>query len=442
MTDPIVQAITLPPTDTVEFFRAKGYMPAEYREHWDQTWQEEHARWFTVTKLFNNQLLEEVRRSLDTVLSKGGTFEQWKAVILPKLSARDKDGNLADGIDPRLLTSTARLRIVYDTNLRVSRAAGKWKRIQALKDRAPYLMYDAVNDGRTRPLHRVWGGLDTGRPTILPVDDPWWDTHFPPCGWGCRCNVIQLSDRDLRREGLKVTPRPPEPPARRYVRTNGDIESVPAGIDPGFAYNPGHAYLAALSPVPSGALLTPRIVQPDSPRPSMPTPTPMPASSILPANASQEDVVRAFMGVFDLPPDGQKIILDPTEEPIAIDRRMLVGVEGTLKVNKQGRAAFPVLAARALLEPDEIWQVWMEEDPAKAAKSGKAFLSRIRRRYVARFAVDGVDQTMVVMTDIGPKGWEGRTWFQERQDGYMDRTVRVGTLVWRRADKKEKGPAL
>ena len=42
-------------------------------------------------------------------------------------------------------------------------------------------MYDAVNDSRTRPQHLEWDGL------VLPVDHPFWKTHAPPNGWGCRC---------------------------------------------------------------------------------------------------------------------------------------------------------------------------------------------------------------------------------------------------------------
>jgi hypothetical protein len=83
--------------------------------------------------------------------------------------------------------------------------------------------------------HRLWHG------TILPVDDPWWETHFPPCGWNCRCTVVQLGERELHRFGYKVSKAAPaEGPPRDFVRTGtGEVVRVPAGIDPGWAYNPG-----------------------------------------------------------------------------------------------------------------------------------------------------------------------------------------------------------
>lgn len=27
--------------------------------------------------------------------------------------------------------------------------------------------------------------------TIRPIDDPWWNTHTPPLGWGCKCSLRQ-----------------------------------------------------------------------------------------------------------------------------------------------------------------------------------------------------------------------------------------------------------
>ena len=40
-----------------------------------------------------------------------------------------------------------------------------------------------------------------GAGTLLPVDDPWWQTHYPPNGWGCKCWVRQVSRREAERLG-------------------------------------------------------------------------------------------------------------------------------------------------------------------------------------------------------------------------------------------------
>lgn len=241
---PIRNFIGLPPEETVRAFKARDELRQTVR--WSEMWHDDHARAFTVAKVAKLDLLAYIRTSLDDVLRNGGTFEQWQASIRPELEkagwwGRVTDGDLT-GADYAVNVGPRRLRTIYDTNLRMSRAAGRWSRIQALKGSRPFLRYTAVMDARTRPEHRAWHG------TILEVDNEWWDTHFPPCGWQCRCTVRQLSQRDLDRNGWKVTPVPQGGPPRLFYRAGvARPETVPAGISPGFAYNPGKASMRAVA---------------------------------------------------------------------------------------------------------------------------------------------------------------------------------------------------
>jgi SPP1 gp7 family putative phage head morphogenesis protein len=247
MPDPvdIRHVIHLPPDDTMRAFSARDDLQLTTR--WSEMWHDDHALAFTVAKIAKLDLLDTIRNSLADVIANGGTFEQWQANIIPDLQRAGWWGRVQDreltGTDEAIHVGPRRLRTIFDTNLRVSRAAGQWARIQELKDVAPYLRYSAVMDSRTRPLHRAWHG------TILPVDHPWWDTHFPPCGWNCRCTVLQLSERDLARRGWSVAKEPPPggPPSRFFRAGAATPEIVPAGIDPGFAYNPGKASLRAIA---------------------------------------------------------------------------------------------------------------------------------------------------------------------------------------------------
>lgn len=52
----------------------------------------------------------------------------------------------------------------------------------------PYWERLAVMDDRTRPVHRALHGV------IKPADDPFWDEHYPPDGFNCRCTVIARLD--------------------------------------------------------------------------------------------------------------------------------------------------------------------------------------------------------------------------------------------------------
>jgi len=91
-----------------------------------------------------------------------------------------------------------------------------------------------------RPEHVAWHN------TVLPADDPWWDTHYPPNGWGCKCGVVSLSERQVERlvERAKNTAHPVKrsaPPAEYYEWTDkaGKTHRIPKGIDPGWDYNVG-----------------------------------------------------------------------------------------------------------------------------------------------------------------------------------------------------------
>lgn len=123
--------------------------------------------------------------------------------------------------------------------------AGRWRQIERLAARRPWIRYVTAGDARVRPQHAAWHGV------ILRWDDPWWDTHFPPNGFNCRCHAMSLSDADLKRFGWTPTPQaPPSDPVIRFTRINGVVRPVetPAGIDPGFAFNPGKLGLKPQDP--------------------------------------------------------------------------------------------------------------------------------------------------------------------------------------------------
>ena len=442
----IAASFRLPPAETVEFFRAKGYA---VQAQWDETWQQEHGRAFTVTKMMNGALLEEVRRSLDRVLSDGGTFEQWKSGITPKLEQAGWLGRVQDreitGVDHAVFIGEARLRTIYETNLRTARAAGKWKRIQALKDAAPYLMYDAINDRQTRPLHRLWGGLDNGQPIVLPVDHPAWSIYFPPCGWGCRCGVSQLSQRTLERRGLRVTSDAelrrrgwldasgePGGDRRPWKRSDGEIVMVPAGVDPGWAYNPGEDFLYGLAkPMLDQPLQRPHIIKGD--KPELLPARQRSSDVLLDSNTPMQEAISTFLASFDGVTDGATVLTkDKLGEPLVIDETFFFrgGSKAAPKLDA-GRIQSIRLIAEALRDPDEIWWCWVEETKG----DGGVPRPRLARRYVTRFEVDGKERSYIVVMQYDQGGWRGVTGFLNRDEKYLQGdSVRAGVLAYRRPE--------
>lgn len=71
---------------------------------------------------------------------------------------------------------------------RQSLAMEDWTSIEEDKEIFPLLKYSTVGDRRVRPEHAE---IDQ---VIKPVDDPFWDTWFPPNGWNCRCQVLKIRE--------------------------------------------------------------------------------------------------------------------------------------------------------------------------------------------------------------------------------------------------------
>jgi len=75
-------------------------------------------------------------------------------------------------------------------------SASRYREQQEFADDFPYLMYITMGDGSVRESHEALDG------TILPADDPFWETHYPPWDWGCRCIVESLTREDAEERGI------------------------------------------------------------------------------------------------------------------------------------------------------------------------------------------------------------------------------------------------
>ena len=81
--------------------------------------------------------------------------------------------------------NVAYLQSEYNHAVATAQHIVRWKKFEEEKSEFD-LIFDAVNDSRTRPSHRALDGI------VRPVDDSFWDTHSPPLDWGCRCFLRQV----------------------------------------------------------------------------------------------------------------------------------------------------------------------------------------------------------------------------------------------------------
>jgi hypothetical protein len=216
----------LPFEEAIQHFRGKLNLPTE---RWDEITKGMHARAFVVAGAQKAELLVDFRAEIDKALTRGTTIQDFRKAFDDIVRRHGWSHNGTPGW---------RSRVIYETNLRTAYQAGRYKQMsdpEVLQAR-PFWQYRHGDSITPRPEHLSWDGL------VLPADDPWWETHYPPNGWGCKCKVFALSEAEMRRLGkTKPDAAPDQGTVPWRNPATGQTEQVPRGIDPSWNYNVGEA---------------------------------------------------------------------------------------------------------------------------------------------------------------------------------------------------------
>ncbi|WP_068317492.1 phage minor head protein [Polycladidibacter hongkongensis] len=220
---------------------------------WRDIYGQEHAFNFTVAKATQLDVLTELHTATRAAIDQGLPFEAFKKQLAPKLRSMGWWGK-QEMDDPQTgerklvqLGSNRRLKTIYWANTRTAYGAGKWQRAQRTKKALPYFVYRLGVASEHRPHHVAKENV------VLPVDHPFWDTWYPPNGWGCNCWLRQITKREAERYGGESTP--PQVPMREWTnKRTGEVLQVPEGIDAGWQTNPGKSRAHNLAQHLSGKL--------------------------------------------------------------------------------------------------------------------------------------------------------------------------------------------
>ncbi|MFA7944049.1 PBECR2 nuclease fold domain-containing protein [Pseudomonas brenneri] len=414
---------SLPFAEQLSFFQRKVDLPTGA---WTDIYTADHDYAFVVAGALNRGLLTDLRGAVEKSLINGSTLEQFRKDF--DQVAR-KHGWQYQG------ERGWRTNVIWETNLRQSYNAGREAQMAdpELRKRRPYAVYRHGDSAHPRPQHLAWNG------TTLPLDDPWWSSHTPQNGWGCKCKKFMLSARDVERQGLTIGPAPAIEWEDRIIgqkSPGGPLTvRVPKGIDPGFEYAPGQSRLAnavpqlrtrdALSapsaaPVPTAGLPN---RQPSGP---LPLPRQVPAKSLLPPKVSTSNAVTQFLSEFGATDIAPAVFRDVTGDALVIGRGMFTEAKtGAVTLPPQLKARELPLLVEAIRAPDEIW-ARLEWQPDQ----GKAVL---RRRYLAHVQVKGKADPAVAVFDQGADDWTGTTGFVDDSEQYLE-VLRLGVLLYRRTE--------
>ncbi len=415
--------------EAINFLKAKVKLPTS---GWTDVWQEQHSHAFVVAGANKDALVEDLYNAVVKSKWAGGGYEDFQEQF-PAIAA--KHGWAYKG------APGWRSRVIYDTNINQAYNAGRWSQMMAVKHLRPYLQYRHVTIEHPRLAHKAWDGL------ILPADDPWWNTHAPQNGWHCRCRVNSLSRYEAETEWQKKGKSGPDeaPPIvweeKVVGKTGANPRTImtPQGIDPGFAHNPGNAWLEPHTVPPltgyDAVLKERNAAWPTGfTPPAAPKPTAVPKSAILPPNTPPETAVKDFLDVFGATPSQGVAFTDVSGVTLAVTKALFTDGQGQYKwlaaPGKTERLEFIHLLAMTLIEPDEIWWNW-EQDRAENGRW------RLKRRYLRAFEVAGTGEYGIVAFEWGRTGWSGSTAFMASPSNDKARLKyfnkqRVGRLMYQK----------
>ncbi len=399
--------------EQIEFFRRKLSLPTN---GWTDVYNKEHDWAFVVAGANRDDVLTGFRQAIDKAISNGTTLQAFRKDFDKIVEATGWQYNGG---------RNWRSRIIYETNLRQSYNAGREAQIQLEKKFRPYKQYQHNDSGHPRPQHKAWDGL------ILAVEDPWWDSHSPMNGWGCKCSVQTLAERDLKAEGLTVGKAPAIHYEDKVIgkrSPQGPITvRVPKGIDPGFEYAPGKARLKGAMPPERPLMAKGSAGSAGLPNrgalSELPAARKLAKQLMLPADLTDAQYSRKYLNALGIAGE-EGIFKDVVGENIVVGNKLFQTPDGKTKIKKRGREQYLLVLAEALKSPDEIW--------ARLEWIGALGVAVIRRRYVARFIIEGEPEPMLAVFERGQDGWQGITTFQSTTQDVDD--WRVGVRLYRRPE--------
>ncbi|MDR0577758.1 MAG: hypothetical protein LBI87_09550 [Candidatus Accumulibacter sp.] len=218
---PLSSAFGLPFEEQIAFFRSKLKLGTA---RWDDIWQSAHDKAFVVAGATKASLLQDLFDAVAPLQRQ--SQESFTKKFLEAAEKNNWHGWTGEDSEKG---KAWRARVVYETNIRTSYAAGRYAQLTDpdLLAIRPYWRYvhSDLSKEHPRELHKLWGDMKL----TLRHDDPFWQTHYPPNGWFCRCSVVAVE------APAKDAAKAPPPGWNAINPKTG----APAGIDKGWAYAPG-----------------------------------------------------------------------------------------------------------------------------------------------------------------------------------------------------------
>ncbi len=420
-------ACGLAPKDAIQYFESKG-LAVSFR--WQDVWQEAHARAFTVAGVTKLDVLKDIQKVTADAIAKGYTQSQFVSLLKGELAKKGWWGE-KEIVHPKtgevrtIKMTPHRLKLIYTQNTQSAYMAGRYKQQMGNAKNQPFWRYVTKDDPRTRREHKRLHGK------VFRHDDPFWESHYPPNGWGCRCRIDAYDAEELAHYHPEARP---ESSHGRMVKKDVTIKNSTTGkkeqrsvtgykddggstiyTDVGFSYNGGKTWLKDLhanmpSPPQSNATNWKDLGLSDLRH--VPSEAKAPTPKKLSAGKDAEDAEKILANALGFTGDERLITVSTPMGTRTVWRENLMHMVEK-RADERERYANYVLAT--LKNPFEIWLKKHED-------------GLLRENYVGLFQ-EG-DKAMLAVVRINRDGsllWN----IMQRDERGMNR-LREGWLVWKK----------
>ncbi len=160
----------IPPAEAINYFKQKQVVT---RKVFDSLADDARSSAFTVSGIYRQDVLDgfkgEIVKSLEEGTPQSKVIKRFKGIMSGAYKSKQL-GNY-------------HLETIFRVNTGLAYGTGRRRALEDVADDLPFWQYHAVMDDRTRPTHAALNGL------ILPANHPFWNDHFPPWEFCCRCAV-------------------------------------------------------------------------------------------------------------------------------------------------------------------------------------------------------------------------------------------------------------
>ena len=223
----------LPFAEQIAYLKNKIRIPTD---SWQDIYGAAHDRAFVVAGATKAALLKDLHDAVIKAASEGMSLGQFSKEF-DGIVSKHGWADLAGDKEYRAW----RAKTIYDTNLRMSHAAGRYNQMTRPDVLQAFPIWEYVHRTLENPrlLHKAWNG------TLLYANDPWWSVHYPPQGFGCKCTVYARP--------ASYADQVEDAPIDEYetVKWQGKDIRTPKGVQAGFGYVPNMDWYPNLDRYPN-----------------------------------------------------------------------------------------------------------------------------------------------------------------------------------------------